>query len=126
MTASSDIITDIRGDALAIPIQSVAVRTLGQLKKDETGGNGNVAIADDSASLGYKPDKDGFVEVVFVVEDENAVAKQVTTGIQSGTHIEIKAGLNDGDEIVVGNYRAISQDLRNGSQITVQNAMAKN
>ena len=126
MVINSDIITDIQGDALAIPIQSVAVRTPGQLKRSETGGNGNVAIADDSASLGYKPDKDGFVEVVFVVEENSVVAKQVTTGIQSETHIEIKEGLNDGDEIVVGNYRAISQDLKNGSRITIQNAMAKN
>jgi HlyD family secretion protein len=126
MTASSDIITDIQGDALAIPIQSVAVRTTDQLKKSDTGGNGNVAIADDSASLGYKPDKDGFVEVVFVVQENSVIAKQVTTGIQSETHIEIKEGLDEGDEIVIGNYRAISQDLKNGSQITIQNAMAKN
>lgn len=126
MTASSDIITDIQGNALAIPIQSVAVRTTDQLQKSEQNGNGSVAIADDSASLGYKPDKDGFVEVVFVVEENSVIAKQVTTGIQSETHIEIREGLNDGDEIVVGNYRAISQDLKNGSRITIQNAMAKN
>ena len=126
MTASSDIITDIQGNALAIPIQSVAVRTTDQLQKSEHDGNGNVAIANDSASLGYKPDKDGFVEVVFVVEENSVIAKQVTTGIQSETHIEIREGLNDGDEIVVGNYRAISQDLKNGSRITIQNAMAKN
>ncbi len=126
MTASSDIITDIQGNALAIPIQSVAVRTTDQLQKSEQNGTGNVAIADDSASLGYKPDKDGFVEVVFVVEENSVIAKQVTTGIQSETHIEIREGLNDGDEIVVGNYRAISQDLKNGSRITIQNARVKN
>ena len=126
MTASTEIVTKVCDDCLSVPIQSVAVRTPGQLKRSETGGNGNVAIADDSASLGFKPDKDGFVEMVFVVEENSVVAKQVVTGIQSETHIEIKEGLNDGDEIVVGNYRAISQDLKNGSRITIQNAMAKN
>ena len=125
MTASSDIITDIQENALAIPIQSVAVRTPAQLKKLEPSGEGDVAIADDSASLNYKPDKDGFVEVVFVVEKNSVIAKQVSTGIQSETLIEIKAGLQEGDEIVIGNYRAISQDLRNGSKITIQNAMSR-
>lgn len=125
MTASSDIITDIQEDALAIPIQSVAVRTPAQLKKMEPSGEGDVAIADDSASLTYTPDKDGFVEVVFVVDDKSVVAKQVVTGIQSETLIEIKDGLKEDDEIVTGNYRAISQDLRNGSKITIQNAMAR-
>jgi HlyD family secretion protein len=58
--------------------------------------------------------------VVFVIDDGRAIAKQVKTGIQSDTNIEIIEGLNEGDEIVVGNYRAISQDLQNGSAIVVQ------
>jgi HlyD family secretion protein len=126
MTASSDIITDIAEDVIAVPIQSVSVRTPEQLKKVEELPDGDMAIADDSAALTYIPDKDGFVEVVFVVQDDRVVAKQVKTGIQSETHIQIEEGLSEGDEIVIGNYRAISQDLRNGSKITVEKAMARN
>jgi HlyD family secretion protein len=126
MTASSDIITDIAEGTLAVPIQSVSVRTPEQLKKMEALPEGDVAIADDSAALNYTPDKDGFVEVVFVVQDETVIARQVKTGIQSETHIQIEEGLAEGDEIVIGNYRAISQDLRNGSKISVEKAMAKN
>jgi HlyD family secretion protein len=125
MTASSDIITDIAEDVLAVPIQSVSVRTPEQLKKVEELPEGDVAIADDSAALTYTPDKEGFVEVVFVIQEDRVIAKQVKTGIQSETHIQIEEGLSEGDEIVIGNYRAISQDLRNGSKITIEKAMTR-
>ncbi len=120
MTASSDIVTDVLEEVLAIPIQSVAVRTPEQLEKKQLIPKGNVAIADDSAAQIFTPDKDGFVEVVFVVNDKIAEARQVRTGIQSDTHIEVKEGIKEGEQIVIGNYRAISQDLKNGSPIKVQ------
>jgi len=68
---------------------------------------------------GWVADKDGFVEIVFVVENDEAQARQVTTGIQSETHIEIVDGLAEGDQVVVGSYRAISRELRHGSLVTV-------
>ena len=110
MTASADIVTEIRDSALVIPIQSVAVRTPQQLGTDST------------QAETYTPDKDGFVQVVFVVDDGVVIARQVTTGIQSETHIEIEKGLSEGDEIVTGNYRAISQLLQNNSRIRVEEA----
>lgn len=119
MTASSDIITETREDALGIPIQCVTVRTPEQLKKKEPKAGG-AAIADNSSEENYVPDKDGFVEVVFIVEDGIAKAKQVKTGIQSETHIEIIEGLSEGEEIVTGSYRAISQTLQNQSQVEVK------
>lgn len=118
MTASSDIITDIRDSALAVPIQCVAVGTPDQLKPLKNATKPNEAMADDSSFQNYVPGKDGFVEVVFVVKDKMVDARQVKTGIQSDTHIEIIEGLNLDDEIVIGNYRAISQDLRHGSMVT--------
>ena len=120
MTTSSDIITETREDALGIPIQCVTVRTPEQLKKKEQKAGG-VSIADSSSEENYVPDKDGFVEVVFIVEDGIAKARQVKTGIQSETHIEIIEGLSEGEIIVTGSYRAISQTLQNQSQVEVKN-----
>ena len=111
MTASTNIITKTNESAVSVPIQSVAVRTVDQLamkgekRKDAEGR--------------YKPDKDGFVEIVFCIEKGKAVAKQVKTGIQSDELIEILEGLNVGDEIVTGSYRAISKDLENGAVVTI-------
>ena len=48
-------------------------------------------------------------------------AVQVKTGIQSETHIEISDGLAEEQEVVTGNYRAISQQLQNKSQVRVEN-----
>ncbi len=121
MTASGDIVTETRGSTLAVPIQCVAIRTLEQLKKQETHeGNNGEAIADENDQQ-YKPDKDGFVQVVFVVNNGTVEARQVKTGIQSETHIEILEGLTESEEVVTGNYRAISKDLENGSAVTVKN-----
>src|SRR5262249_32011292 len=73
----------------------------------------------------YKADKDGFVEVVFVVDKSHAVARQVTTGIQSDELIEIVSGLTEGDEIVTGSFRAISKDLDNGALVTINQTPKK-
>jgi HlyD family secretion protein len=43
----------------------------------------------------------------------------VKTGIQSETHIEILEGLEEEDDVVTGNYRAISRDLTDGSMVSV-------
>lgn len=116
MTASADIVTETREDAIVVPIQCVAVRTPDQLK------NGSIeeAQADSAAAPKYSPDKDGFVQVVFVVSQSEVQALQVETGIQSETHIEVLDGLAEGDEIVTGNYRAISQLLQNNSKVKTQ------
>ena len=113
MTASADIVTETREDAIVVPIQCVAVRTPDQLK------NGSVeeTPVDSTAAPKYSPDKDGFVQVVFIVSQSEVQALQVETGIQSETHIEVLDGLAEGDEIVTGNYRAISQLLQNNSKI---------
>jgi HlyD family secretion protein len=113
MTASADIVTNTNPKALSVPLQSVALRTVDQLvkkgeKRKDVEGH-------------FKPDRDGFVEVVFVIEGGKAVARQVKTGIQSDELIEILDGLKEGDEIVTGSYRAISKDLENGAVVKINN-----
>jgi len=121
MTASADITTRTIDKALVVPIQCVAVRTLEQLKTKPKEPNGmpGQAIADEIQEPMYVADKDGFVEVVFIVENDTVSARQVKSGIQSDTHIEILDGIAEHDQVVTGNYRAISKDLENGSKVQV-------
>lgn len=126
MTASSDIVTETRDSTLAVPIQCVTVRTMEQLQKKPAEGKSGEAVAGEASEPQFKPDKDGFVEIVFVVKDGAVEARQVKTGIQSNTHIEILTGLAENDEIVTGSYRAISKDLQHGVKVTVKNAEKKN
>jgi HlyD family secretion protein len=119
MTASTEIVTDVREDCVSVPIQSVTVRTVEQL--------GVKAPAEVQADAGegepeaarFVPDDDGFVEVVWVIENGQATARQVKTGIQSETHIEILDGLDEGVQVVIGTFRAISRDLSDGAAVRI-------
>jgi len=113
MTASTEVFTKTNENALSVPIQCVAVRTVDQLTME---GEDRAA-----AEERYTADRDGFVEVVFCIEDGKAIAKQVKTGIQSDELIEILEGLEEGEEVVTGSYRAISKDLENGAVVTIDN-----
>jgi HlyD family secretion protein len=57
--------------------------------------------------------------VAFVIEDGVSVAKQVKTGIQSESNIEIASGLGEDEDVVTGSYRAISKDLQNGTMVKI-------
>lgn len=120
MTASSDIITEIKPTAIGVPIQCVSVRTLEQLEKKAPKVDDKDAKVDSTAKSPYIPDKDGFVPIIFAFSNGVVTAHQVKTGIQSDTHIEILEGIAEGDEIVTGSYRAISQTLQNNMAVTVQ------
>jgi len=116
MTATADIVTRTNENALSVPLQSVALRTIDQLlKKGEKRKD---------AAARFKADRDGFVEVVFCLESGKAMARQVTTGIQSEEWIEIMSGIKEGEEVVSGSYRAISKDLENGATVRVNNEKA--
>ena len=114
MTASADVSTETKVDVVGIPIQSVAVRTIDQLTLE--------GEEIEEAEKRFTADDDGFVEIVFMVEGDGTVAaRQVKTGIQSDDIIEIHSGVNADEEVVTGSYRAISTDLQNGAQVTVNN-----
>ncbi|KAB2964878.1 MAG: efflux RND transporter periplasmic adaptor subunit [Thermoanaerobaculia bacterium] len=114
MTAAAEITTDVREEAIGVPIQSVAVRAPDQILAPGPQPEG---VAD--AKERFPADKDGFAQIVFVVEDGVARARPVKTGIQSDTHIELIEGLAAGEQVVVGSYRAISRDLKDGTAVTV-------
>ncbi len=114
MTASAEISTKTATDVIGVPIQSVAVRTIDQLTLE------GEEVAD--AEKRFTADDDGFVEIVFGVADDGTVtARQVTTGIQSEDMIEVLSGIDEGEEVVTGSYRAISTDIKNGTEVRVNN-----
>ena len=124
MTASSDIVIETRDSTLCVPIQCVTVRTVDQLKRSASPPGGGAA-ADSTMQEEYTADKDGFVSIVWVVEEGAVRAAQVQTGIQSDTHIEIIDGISEGDDIVIGSYRAISQTLRNRMHVEAEKSETK-
>jgi HlyD family secretion protein len=113
MTASADVFTLTKTDVVGVPIQSVAVRTVDQLALE------GEEVAD--AEKRFIADADGFVEIIFSIEDGKATARQVKTGIQSDRMIEVVSGIDADEVVVTGSYRAISKDLANGAAVAINN-----
>ena len=58
--------------------------------------------------------------MVFLVADGKAHVVKVETGISDDTHIEVKAGLAVGDQVITGPYSAVSRSLNHNASIRVE------
>ncbi len=118
MSATVDIETTTHKNVLVVPIQAVTVRDVSQipsLKKE---------VKNDSLKKGknkLKPE-DKIREVVFVVKNGVAHIHPVKTGISSDTDIEIVKGVKEGESVVVGSFRALSKELRDGKHVKIEKA----
>ena len=127
LSATAKIKTAERKDAVAIPIQALAVRTrkdLEEAAKTTRGkGSSGVTLAAPPPAAPGDPKKDE-IQGVFVVNGKKAFFRPVDTGIAGVTDIEITKGLQPGDEIVVGSYKAL-RTLKPESQVKVDNSAPK-
>jgi HlyD family secretion protein len=127
LSATAKIKTAERKNVVAIPIQALAVRTRKDLteaaKNAKNQGGSNVTLAAPPPAAPGDPKKDE-VQGVFVINAKKAIFRPVETGIAGVTDIEITKGLQPGDEIVVGSYKAL-RTLKPESQIKVDNSAPK-
>jgi HlyD family secretion protein len=72
----------------------------------------NVAKADKKSKEAVKQ-----VEVVFVVEVDQAKMAPVKIGISDDNYWEITEGLTEGQEVVSGGFRAITRELEDGKKV---------
>ncbi len=68
------------------------------------------------ASPANDGDGDEEVQGVFVVRDGKAVFVPVETGIAGEKYFEVLSGLEQGDEVVTGNFSALRK-LKNGDAV---------
>ncbi|MBP6871968.1 MAG: efflux RND transporter periplasmic adaptor subunit [Bacteroidales bacterium] len=108
MSATVDIQTETVYNILAVPIQSVTTRS------DTTG-----TVKEEDANIEAAATKDEVKEYIFLVKDGKALLQEVKTGIQDITYIEVKSGVEEGQEVITAPYRAISKRLKNGDPIKV-------
>ena len=145
MSATANIVTDKRVDALAIPIQSLTVRPVGSEKQTSS----DKGVPENESQERSKAKVQEFEELIFILADEPGGVfrngelskpegldkiksngdnkyvhiRPVKVGISSETHYEVISGLEEGEEIVVGSYRAISKDLsHNRTVITTKDS----
>ncbi len=110
MTAAVDIITNVKKGVIGVPISAVTVR------KDTS----SVASGKKKKFKNNPDENSKAFEVVFIVDNGKAKLKTVETGIQDDTHIEIKKGLKEGEEIITGPYNLLSKRLKNGEAVEVK------
>ncbi len=134
MSATADIETDTVKNAVAVPIQSVTVRTtdsnLSPEEREKQAAKNTAQDADNRAEVSNemlekqkaREQRDKLQRVVFVKQGDKVHMQKVETGIADTTHIEIKTGLKPGQEVVSGSYTAISRKLKEGMKVTVEKA----
>ncbi len=108
MSAQVTISTETHAGVIAVPIQAVTVRPA------EAGAADAPAVG---ARGRHKLDK-----VVFVVTDGVVHKRVVEVGLSSETHVEIVAGLQEGDTIVEGPYRTLARELTDGMPVAAEPA----
>ncbi len=103
MTASVEIKTKTRKDAVMAPLSAVTTRSVADSLK-----HGGVGRSDKEIE-----------EVVFIKDGDVAKKVPVKTGISNFDFIEITEGLNSGDELITGPYQIISRNLNDGDKVRV-------
>ena len=100
MTATVDIITQTKKDAVAVPISAIIVKKKSEIDPKTP-----------------KEEADKKQEAVFVLKDGKAELRAVTTGIQDNVNIEILSGVAKDEEIITGPYNVISKTLKNNEKV---------
>lgn len=110
MSATVDIQTETALGILTLPIQAVTTRA------DTTNRRVRNTEGNEEENTEVKKDEE-IKEYVFLYEDGIAKRKEVTTGIQDNTFIQILSGVGEGTEVITAPYRAVSKKLKDGDEV---------
>ena len=133
MSATADIETDTVQNAVAVPIQSVSVRTTDSTLSPEErekqtakeaardkGDNRADVTNEEMEKRKAREAREKLQRVVFIRAGDVVHMRRVETGIADSTHIEIRNGVRPGEEVVSGSYTAISRRLKEGAKVAIE------
>jgi HlyD family secretion protein len=131
LSCTADIETNTVKDAVAVPMQAVTIRTgESNLSPEEIekkkqkaadrdkGDNSADYVNERQEKQAQKEEREKLAKVVFLKKGNKAQVVKVTTGISDDTYMEIKSGIQPGDEVISGSYSAISRKLKDGAKVT--------
>ena len=138
LSCTADIETNMVKDAVAVPMQAVTIRTgdsnlspeeiekrkLRTTARDK-GDNNADYVNEKQEKAAQKEEREKLSKVVFLKKGNKAQSVKVTTGISDDTYMEIKSGVQSGDEVISGSYSAISRKLKDGAKVTYDKEAAK-
>jgi len=132
MSANADVETQTAVNVVAVPIQSVTVRsregakTIDDLAADREkkanelkGDSSTAAVNEKQQKQIERADREKLNRVVFVRSGDTVKMVSVETGIADTSHMEIKSGVKDGDEIVSGSFSVVTKILKDGMKVRV-------
>src|SRR5213594_953210 len=138
LSCTADIETNMVKDVVAVPMQAVTIRTGdANLSPEEIeifqaeagirdkGDNSADYVNERQAKATQKEEREKIAKVVFLKKGSKAQMVKVTTGISDDTYMEIKSGVQPGDEVVAGSYSAISRKLKDGAKLTYDKEATK-
>jgi len=102
----------------AIPIQSLTARRKRDLKGYKAAADSTNA---DTTKTGTGETE---VEGVFVVKDGKALFRPVKVGISSQKYFQVVSGLEPGEKVVSGNFKAI-RELKDGQRVKITGKVEK-
>jgi HlyD family secretion protein len=121
LTVTTDITTATRDKVLTVPVGGLVLR---QPEPKPTVAAAKGAPTPAAAPTPTKPESAGSrpkdIEGVYVVVAKKAEFRPVTTGIKGEMDVEVVSGLKEGNEVVVGPFKAL-RDLKPGAQVVVDN-----
>jgi HlyD family secretion protein len=115
MSTTVDVYTQRADNVVRVPIQSVAMREKDRLEKMK-----DVEEKTDEDTDKQTEKQADMVEVVFVVDGGEAVARPVKLGISDDSHYAILSGLDEGEKVITGPFRAISKTLNSGDLVNIK------
>ena len=122
LSTTAKITTATRGNAVALPIQALTLRSKEQIEA-QNNPPGSVHAAAPANEVASKK-KDDEAQGVFVIREKKAIFVPVTTGITGTTDIEVLDGLKEGDEVITGSYKVL-RTLRPGASVKIDNRVPK-
>jgi HlyD family secretion protein len=138
LSCTADIETNMVKDAVAVPMQAVTIRTgdsnlspeeiekkkLKSAARDK-GDNNADYVNERQEKAAQREEREKLAKVVFLKKGGKAQSVKVTTGISDDTYMEIKTGVQPGDEVISGSYSAISRKLKDGAKVTYDKEATK-
>jgi len=118
MSCTSEIQTETISNVLSVPIQSVTTRNDGPKDGEQMSGEGGDDFQQVKEVKKEKITKSN--EVVFLIKNGKAKMVEVETGLSDDNYISILKGLEGGENVVSGSYKAISRELNDGLQVRVE------
>ena len=119
MTASVDIMTTTKQNALSVPLASVTTRNPEDENKPENNDDDDDGPPQNNSNNNEKkPEKKKEDKTVIFINDKG-VAKmtEVKTGISDYDNIEILSGISDSTEVITGPFLAVSKRLKDGDKV---------